>query len=66
MLLGWVEEEKLSVFEEVVGKTEVPQPVGWSGEPRNWSTEWVLAVVARLEMEGVLANGDLIVKHALR
>lgn len=66
VLLGWVEQEMLVLFEEVVGKTEVGQPARWAGESRNWCTEWVMAVVGRLEMEGILANGDLLVKAALR
>lgn len=66
VLLGWVEQEMLATFEEVVGKTEVVQPAGWAGEERNWSMEWVLAVCGRLEMEGILANPEIILRHALR
>lgn len=60
--LGWVEENTLALLESIVDGT--PFPLAGAGS-EDYCKEWILAVAARLEMEGVLANPEIIIKHAL-
>lgn len=60
VLLGWVEEEQLGFFEQVVGSVQVP-PLRGGGEVN----EWLLSCAGKLEMEGILSNPELLMAGIL-
>lgn len=60
VLLGWVEEEQLGFFEQVVASVQVP-PLRGGGEVN----EWLLGCAGKLEMEGILSNPELLVAGIL-
>ncbi|KAK4046473.1 hypothetical protein OIO90_006557 [Microbotryomycetes sp. JL221] len=63
VLLGWVEQENLAYFEHVVKSVQVPT----SPSPRGSEMlEWLLTVAARLEYEGICANGELLLADVLQ
>lgn len=67
MLLGWVEEERLGWLDGVVAGMGVPRLEGGVGQGvMGCAREWVLGVLGRLEMEGVLSNPELLVAQFFR
>ncbi|KAM0786494.1 hypothetical protein ACM66B_001952 [Microbotryomycetes sp. NB124-2] len=63
VLLGWVEQEKLGHFEHIVRSVEVPS----APTPRaSEMLQWLLTVAARLEYEGICANGELLLGDILQ
>ncbi|KAK4049152.1 hypothetical protein OIV83_004328 [Microbotryomycetes sp. JL201] len=57
VLLGWVEEERLGQFEQIVKSVAVPT----APTPRaSEMLQWLLTVAAQLEYEGICANGELL------
>lgn len=67
VLLGWVEEEKLGWLDGVVAGSRVPRLEGGVGQGlMGCVREWLLELLGRLEMEGVLSNPELLVAHFFR
>ncbi len=67
MLLGWVEQEKLAWLDGVVAASRVPRLESGAGQGlAGCVREWLLELVGRLEMEGVLSNPELLVAHFFR
>lgn len=60
ILLGWVEEEQLPFFDAIVERVPAPR-VGGGGEVK----EWLMDVARRLEMEGIVSNGDIMLADVL-
>lgn len=68
VLLGWVEEERLNFFDQLVAGILPPQ----IGEGREGGTRgggesmvWLKLVLARLEYEGILSNPELLCEGLL-
>ncbi|KAM0753337.1 hypothetical protein T439DRAFT_195917 [Meredithblackwellia eburnea MCA 4105] len=61
VLLGWVEEDQLSFFDSIIETVPVPRVVGSGLETK----EWLLAVAGKLEMEGIVSNGDILLDDIL-
>ncbi|KAK4699736.1 hypothetical protein P7C70_g6522, partial [Phenoliferia sp. Uapishka_3] len=61
VLLGWVPEEQLPLFDSIIERVQPPIVVGNGGEVK----EWLINVARVLEMEGIVSNGDLLLGDVL-
>ena len=65
VLLGWVEIDALGALDAIIASTPLP-PLNTSAPGSTEARDWLLSVAQRLEMEGILANPEIVLSDFLR